>query len=431
MSTDPVIPTAELSAEYHRLLEFGRRFPHPDGGAAWLGNDATPMPDRPIATYMTARMAHVYLLGSMTGFAGADARADVALAALDDRLRDGENGGWFKQVGGDEEPDLTKDCYAHAFVVLAASTATVAGHPIGRRLLDEALDIWLGRFWEEPAGMFLDAWDRSFSHADGYRGMNANMHGVEALLAAADATGDPGHLAKARRVADRMIDQAETHGWRIPEHYTATWTPELDYNTDHPDDPFKPFGATVGHALEWSRLLLDLEAMHLEAMHLAAIGGAEGGEATDTPQPDRLVRAARSLFDRAVSDGWAADGADGFVYTTDFDGKPVVHDRLHWVVCEGIAAAAAVHRRTGDEHYADLARQWWAYAKANVLDLEQGSWHHQLDRHNRPITSVWAGKPDLYHAVQAMLLPQLPLAPGLAKAVHGGLLESQHPGSAG
>lgn len=427
MSTDPVIPVAELTAEYHRLLAFGRRFPHPDGGAAWLGDDATPMLERPVFTYMTARMAHVYLLGSMTGFAGADALADTALAALDGRLRDASHGGWFLHVGDDEATDTedeaatTKDCYAHAFVVLAGSTATIAGHPSGRRLLDEALDVWLGRFWEEPAGMFVDSWDRSFTNADAYRGMNANMHGVEALLAAADATGDPGHPEKARRVADRLIMQAETHDWRIPEHYSASWTPELHYNADRPDDPFKPFGATVGHALEWSRLLL----------HLEAAGGSNPDEKAVASQPDRLVQAARSLFARAVTDGWATDGADGFVYTTDFEGRPVVHDRLHWVVCEGIAAAASLHRRTGQPHYAGLAREWWAYSKAHVLDLDAGSWRHQLDRYNRPIASVWAGKPDLYHAVQAMLIPQLPLAPGLAKAVRAGPLDHKDGRSAG
>ena len=30
---------------------------------------------------------------------------------------------------------------------------------------------------------------------------------------------------------------------------------------------------------------------------------------------------------------------------------------------------------------------------------------------------MWPGKPDLYHAVQATLLPRLPLSPGLARAV--------------
>jgi len=34
---------------------------------------------------------------------------------------------------------------------------------------------------------------------------------------------------------------------------------------------------------------------------------------------------------------------------------------------------------------------------------------------------VWPGKPDLYHAVQATLIPRLPLAPTMATALAKGL----------
>ena len=49
--------------------------------------------------------------------------------------------------------------------------------------------------------------------------------------------------------------------------------------------------------------------------------------------------------------------------------------------------------------------------------VDRGSWHHELDPGNRPQASVWRGKPDLYHAVQATLLPRLPLSPSLASAL--------------
>ena len=35
---------------------------------------------------------------------------------------------------------------------------------------------------------------------------------------------------------------------------------------------------------------------------------------------------------------------------------------------------------------------------------------------------VWNGKPDTYHAVQATLVPRLPLAPTLATALKNGAL---------
>jgi sulfoquinovose isomerase len=87
------------------------------------------------------------------------------------------------------------------------------------------------------------------------------------------------------------------------------------------------------------------------------------------------------------------------------------------VLAEGFAAAAALHQRTGEDRYQQLARTWWSYAERYLIDRERGSWHHQLNPQNEVIDTVWPGKPDLYHAVQATLVPRLPLAPSLAAAL--------------
>jgi mannose/cellobiose epimerase-like protein (N-acyl-D-glucosamine 2-epimerase family) len=152
----------------------------------------------------------------------------------------------------------------------------------------------------------------------------------------------------------------------------------------------------------WARLLLHLEA-----------AGATG---TD------WAAAAAALYQRAFADGWAVDGADGFVYTTDWQGAPVVRDRMHWVVAEAIGAAAALHQRTGEARYADDYARCWDYAQRYLVDHDGGSWHHQLDPSNVPTGTVWPGKADLYHAAQATLIPRLPLAPTLATALSRGLL---------
>ena len=146
-------------------------------------------------------------------------------------------------------------------MVLAAASATAAGRPGGRELLDDALDVLLQRFWEEQFGMVAEQWDRSWALLDGYRGVNANMHTVEALLSAADVLDDPSLRAKAQRILTRVVhDLAPEHEWRIPEHFDASWTPVLDYNADEPAHPFRPYGATIGHWLEWARLALHLRA---------------------------------------------------------------------------------------------------------------------------------------------------------------------------
>uniref|UniRef100_UPI0026350682 AGE family epimerase/isomerase n=1 Tax=Gryllotalpicola sp. TaxID=1932787 RepID=UPI0026350682 len=46
-----------------------------------------------------------------------------------------------------------------------------------------------------------------------------------------------------------------------------------------------------------------------------------------------------------------------------------------------------------------------------------GSWIHQLDPTNVPSTTIWEGKPDIYHAYQAVILPMLPLAASPAGAI--------------
>ena len=50
-----------------------------------------------------------------------------------------------------------------------------------------------------------------------------------------------------------------------------------------------------------------------------------------------------------------------------------------------------------------------------VLDHVNGSWFHQLDRENNLLETVWPGKSDIYHALQATLIPYY--APGLSIAV--------------
>ena len=392
-----------LHTETLRLLDFGRDAVPTDRGAGWLDDDGVVDTARPIFTWVTARTAHVYALGHLLGVPGSRAVATRAFAALQTSLHDRECGGWYASLAPDGTPDTTKSAYAHAFVVLAASTGTVAGIDGARDLLVEALAVLDERFWETGAGLHADEWDRTWNTLDPYRGVNSNMHAVEALLAAGDATGDERWHERAATIADHLVTWAAASHWRITEHFNEAWVPQPELNVDRPDDPFKPYGATAGHGLEWARLLLQVDA-------------ALPGRA-----PETYVPAARALYDRAVRDGWSADGAAGFVYTTDWSGAPVVHTRMHWVVAEAIGAAAALHGVTGDPRYAHDYTRWWDYAAEFLIDRERGSWHHELNVANVPSREVWPGKPDLYHAFQATMLPLLPLAPGLAVAVRDGL----------
>ncbi|OJF11202.1 AGE family epimerase/isomerase [Couchioplanes caeruleus] len=387
-----------LDQHSRELLAFGRRTADPGGGARWLGERGEPMPGRPVSVLISSRMTHVYGIGALLGVPGAGRIAARAMAGLTGRLRD-PRGGWFPAVAADGTPEPGKSCYDHAFVLLAASTAVQAGLDGADRLLSEAAEVLLSRFWDEEIGLCADTWDTGFTALDDYRGINANMHAVEAMLSAASVTGDHAWVARALRICRFVVTVAEAHRWRIPEHYDAAWQPLPEYHREEPEHPFKPYGATIGHGLEWARLLLHAAS--------APTAGA----------PAWLTTAARELFARAVTDGWAVDGRPGFVYTTDWTGRPVVRDRMHWVAAEAVHAAAALHAHTGEAAYAQWYRTWWDYIDEFLIDHEHGSWFHQLDPENAPTATVWPGKADLYHAFQATLGPRVPLWPMLATAV--------------
>ena len=389
-----------MDAELRRLLDFGRRIIHPIGGAAWLDDSGAPDLTRPVHTWITSRTVHVYGLGALLGVEGCTSIATAALAGLRTTLHDDAHGGWFGAVDAAGVPLGTgKSCYDHAFVMLAGATAVTAGLRGADDLLAAATEAFEQHFWDGSSGRVVDEWDQAWTAPVPYRGLNSSMHTVEAMLAVGDVTGETVWHDRAGRICELVTGLARSYDGRLPEHFGPDWTPDLELNHDRPDDPFKPYGATVGHGLEWSRLLLHVEA---------ALGETA---------PPGLLGASRLLFDRAVADGWHVDGAPGFVYTTDWDGAPVVRQRMHWVAAEGIAAAAALHRRTAEQVFEELYAKWWGYVVDHVRDGGQGSWHHELDPTNRPQASVWPGKPDLYHAVQATLLPRLPAAPGLARAV--------------
>ena len=373
------------------------------GGFGYLGSDGRVVAGRPVETWIVARMTHVFGLASLLGRPGAAELAEHGVTALrEGPLHDAGHGGWRSSTEED-----SKAAYVHAFAVLAGSTAAAAGLDGGRALLDDALDVWLRRFWDDAAGLAVDQWDRAWTGCDDYRGANANMHGVEAMLAAADAVAV---AADARAAAARLRDRALratgriVHGfaregdWRLPEHFSADWVPQPEHNRSSPADPFRPYGVTVGHQFEWARLCLHLRAAHPDP-------------------PSWLLDDAVALFGVAARRGWAADGADGFPYTLDWDDRPVVTARMHWVLCEAIAAATVLAAVTGEAGYRELAGRWRAHGEQRFADRRTGNWHHELTPSGEVGSGTWTGQPDAYHLAQMLLLDGRPVRGSVAAAL--------------
>lgn len=392
-----------LAREGDRILGFYQwACLNPSGGFHWLGSGGAPLAGQRRELWINARMVHVYSLAHLAGRPGAAAMVEHGLEYLRGIGRDAEFGGWFWALDEGGRPvDDTKQCYGHAFVLLAASSAALAGFQAARTLVDEAATVITDRFWDDTAGLCSDTYDRRWERALDYRGQNPNMHMTEAYLVAAEVTGNSEFLGRAARIAERLIRQrAASHEWRLPEHYDANWSLILDYNADDPDNLFRPYGSIVGHWFEWARLLVQLNA-------------TDAGDAW-------MLDAAQNLFSRGIEDGWD-DARTGLLFTVDFSGKPINRDRYHWVCAEAIGAAALLWRVTGEDTYQHWYQRFWTFADRYLIDTVDGGWRHQLDEDNRPVDTVWKGKPDAYHAYQATLFAGLDPRRGLAAAAAAGV----------
>ncbi|MDO5640044.1 MAG: AGE family epimerase/isomerase [Neisseria sp.] len=419
------------------LLEFARKARQPMG-FAYLDKNGEVDFSQPVQAWISCRMTHIYSIGALMGVAGCRDLAEHGIRSLLEYFQDPQYGGFFEAV--EHRPDANghavpagedgrKTAYAHAFVLLAASSGLIAGVARADELFDNISEVIDRHFWEAESGKMRESFSRDFSECEAYRGVNANMHTVEASLAAFDAQlslGVAAHderaarwLRRANSIIGFVFDLARQHDYRIPEHFDADWQILWDYNANDKAHQFRPYGATVGHALEWARL----------GCHALAMNRRYGVElAAD------YARDAYGLFRQSLNN-WHGDGAAGFVYTTDFEGNPIVRERMHWVLCEGIGAAVALDGvDAADAPLGGLGlaqgyvasglgnefSYWYelfvAYADEYLIEAP-GKWYHQLDTENRPADGIWAGKPDIYHAFQVLMLPLLPFGEFITKAV--------------
>lgn len=386
--TDPT-HRAVLMADAARQVAFFRNSLRPGGDIAMLDWAGTPIPGAPTELFCTTRFVHSYALARMAGLEDCDAMIDRCMDLLWTGHRDQAHGGYVWGLKDGAVSNGQKTAYGHVFVLLAAASARLVGHPDADRLLTDITEVLDRYFWDEAAGLYREEYPRDWSELSQYRGMNANMHSVEAMLAAFEATGETFWLERAGRVLDFFVGKmAPAHGWSIPEHYTADWQVDVDFVGD---PMFRPEGSTPGHSFELARLLLQFWDL---------AGRADAG----------LPEKARKLIDQAHRDAWGPEG--GYAYTLKLGGGVDIPDRYWWPLTEAIGAYAALIKFDQNPEDEARYRALWAFAMDHYVDHENGGWYPEIDADGKPTSTLFAGKPDIYHAIQACLFP---IAPGLSR----------------
>lgn len=126
--------------------------------------------------------------------------------------------------------------------------------------LDHTWDFLERYVWDEHAQAYADERDTSLNTLQPYRGQNANMHMCKAALAAWQATTDSHYLDRAEKLAQRFtidlaVDNSHVTNGMVWEHYDSNWQVDMYFNSDKPNDRYKPWGFQPAHQLEWSKLL--------------------------------------------------------------------------------------------------------------------------------------------------------------------------------
>ena len=304
-----------------------------------------------------------------------------------DAFEDREHGGWFPEVTPDGPARSDKEAYPHAFVLLAAASAAMAGRAAAPRAARRGHR----RHRARASGPSAEgacrrvAGTARWDEPEPYRGANANMHMVEAFLAAGDATGDARWYERALRIAERLIgDVARAHDWRILEHFDARLEPAARVQR-------RPAAASVPAVRDHARARARVVAPAAPAPRRASAAGPTGSS-----------EAARGLFARAVADGWAERG--GFVYTTG--PRRSARRRATGSLARSRRRSAPPPRCTRSPATATTSAGTAAAGTSPVrtcIDRERGSWHAELDE------ALAAERADLERQAG-----RLPLAPGHA-----------------
>ena len=363
----------DLAAETERLLAFAEGSRHPDGGFAWLRSDGTPDLDAPArAVDHDADDARVRARRAARRPGAAELVAHGLDALRQRTSATPVHGGWFAQAGGSDD----KRAYEHVFVVLAAAAAG------DDELLGEALEV-------------LD---------DALLGRGRRRAGATSATATGPSSRPTAAPTRTCTASRRCSPPATRCGASGRCGSRSGWSSATIRGWSSTSTRLAPAAG-----LQPRRSRAPVPALRRDARALVRVGAAG-------------VHARRSRFEADARRLFAARVARRL-------GRQRVrlHRRLGRPAgraptgCTGCCArrsrAAAVLGEDGA-----AARSGGSSPSALHRPRAAARWRHELDPSNRPACTVWDGKPDVYHALQATLDPALCAAAALTSALAGDAL---------
>lgn len=298
-----------------------------------------------------------------------------AFAFLETHAWDRDGGGWFHRLRRSGPPlERAKDCYDHAFLLLAMAWLYRASGEAGVLRRAEETVAFLDRALGQQRGGAFDGYaERQVAAGAALplpRRQNPHMHLLEAFHALYEASGDARWLMHAGRIFQlfrrHFFDAA---AGQLIELFDRDWQ-EVPQEGRRLREP--------GHFFEWTWLL---------HRHAALTGDAAAAGAL------------RPLYDWAWQNGVERAGAAPWVVFEAVDAAgPLLGggSKRLWPQAEAVKAALAVYERFGDEEALAAARRLLGGLFTTFASLDRPQWHEQVDRDGRVIREGMPAS-SLYH----------------------------------
>jgi mannose-6-phosphate isomerase len=320
--------------------------------------------DAPRRVFVQARQIYCFAKAAQMGWYP-EGRA-IALKGMEYLLArakapDGRPGFVHRLDGGGAVLDPRRDTYDHAFVLLALASVYALDRDAQVRAEIDALLSFLDTGLRSPHGGFLEGWPASLP-----RRQNPQMHLLEAMIAAFDATHEPAFQNRAGDLFALFVANLYDKQKRVlGEYFEDDWS------------RIEPVSVEPGHQAEWVWLLKGFERIT--------------GCPTARPRAELLETALRY---RDAATGCLVDEGDAA-------GHIVRSSRRLWPQTEmakaWIAQAEAGEAGAADEARAALARLERHYLRHPVA----GGWYDQFDGDGASLVATIPAS-SLYHVLCAV-----------------------------
>lgn len=294
--------------------------------------------------------------------------ADRVRKYIETYFYDAAHGGYVWEVTSQGDIVVSKkQVYAQAFVMYAYTEYYLAFGDTSA--LQRAMDLFTimeSHCVDRTYGGYFEAYSQSWNKLDDVRlserdlnlpkGMNTNLHVLEAYTTLFEATKSPQVEKALRALIDVYSQKIIDKNNHIVIFFTEDWIPQThEYS--------------FGHDIESSWLLWEAaEALHDKELLI------------------RLKPQVLGMVDTFLKEGYDTKTHSAlyeyFTKTDTYD-----RDRHWWVQVEAMEGLANAYRITGDKTYRTKVFQMWQYVQTYLIDKVHGEWFWRIDDDGYPVDS--------------------------------------------